>query len=341
MPQRLLFIKPSNSTFIRKDEAFLAARYDVTCFWYHYGNGVRHLISSTALAVWLLIHLSRANAVFVWFADYHSWLPIILARQFGKKSLLVLGGYDVACVPELNYGVFVRPFRGWCARRSIRNAHHVLPVTRAMLPDIQKQVGRITGALTIVPTGYSSQVWFPSGSKDEKMILSVAFGHDLARLKIKGLDLFADTAQELPDYHFVIIGLQGEARHFLERRRIANLELLGPLSIELLRGFYQKANIYMQLSLREGLPNAVLEAMLCECIPVGSPVGGIPEAMGTAGFLIEERTTASVARILQKAVAQAPLMRTQARLYSQTHFSETLRQETLSKIIDQSPIIGH
>ncbi|HPN34955.1 MAG TPA: glycosyltransferase family 4 protein [bacterium] len=334
--RKILFIKPANSSFMVKDEAFLASQYKVKSFLYRYGNAWRHLCSLLTLSVWLLRRLPAADVVFIWFADYHSWLPVLLSRLLGKKSLLVLGGYDVACVPEFNYGVFVRPFRGWCARRSLRNADYLLPVAKSMSAEIVKRAGRCSGTILPTPTGYSSRMWFPQGSKNEKMVLTVSAGQDLNRLKIKGLDLFAETAELCPDYDFVIVGLQGQARQVLENLGIDNLCLVGALGIEPLREYYQKANIYMQLSLREGLPNAVIEAMLCECVAIGSRIGGIPEAIGPAGFILEERTPEAAVATLHQAVTAAPKLRSQSRQWAQTNFSEERRHATLRRLIEGS-----
>jgi len=331
---QILFIKPANSSFMIKDEAFLASQYEIKSFLYRYGNAWRHLRSLLALSVWLFRFLPAADVVFVWFADYHSWLPVLLSRLLGRKSLLVLGGYDVACVPEFNYGVFVRPFRGWCARRSMRNAGYLLPVAKSMIREIAEQAGPISGAILPTPTGYSSKMWFPQGDKNEKMVLTVSAGQDLNRLKIKGLDLFAATAEQCPDYDFVIVGLQGQARQAIENLKLSNLRLIDPLGIESLREHYQKANIYMQLSLREGLPNAVIEAMLCECVAIGSRSGGIPEAIGPAGFILDERTPQAAASALRHAMAVAPELRSQSRQWALTNFSEELRHATLRRLIE-------
>jgi len=57
------------------------------------------------------------------------------------------------------------------------------------------------------------------------------------------------------------------------------------------------AKVYCQLSLREGLPTALCEAMLCGCIPIGSNTNGVKTAIGDIGFYVDygdEKTTADM-----------------------------------------------
>ena len=58
-----------------------------------------------------------------------------------------------------------------------------------------------------------------------------------------------------------------------------NVSLLPALDRKDLVTHYNTTSIYAQLSRSEGLPNVLCEAMLCGCIPVGSPVFGIPKAV--------------------------------------------------------------
>jgi hypothetical protein len=63
--------------------------------------------------------------------------------------------------------------------------------------------------------------------------------------------------------------------------------------------------------------------MLCECIPVGSNVNGIPDAMGSTGVIVTERDMVS----LRSAVEKAFSMNTgsAARMHTLAHFSLELR----------------
>jgi glycosyltransferase involved in cell wall biosynthesis len=332
---RILFIKPANSSFIVRDEAMLAKHYPVKSFLYVYGSVWRHVLSVLQMKWWLLKNIFTADILFIWFSDYHSWLPVLFARIFRKKSFLAIAGYDVAYLPELNYGVFVRPFRGWCSRTSLRHADHLLPVAAALAQDIKTHAGSVRGRVSVVPFGFSPEQWQPSGPKEADLVLTVSLGDDMRRVKIKGLDLFLETAHAMPEARFVIIGPTGEALRYLQEQQPANLQLIGPMPIDQLVGWCQRAGVYAQLSMREGLPNAVIEAMMCECVPVGTIAGGIPEAVEGAGFVLPQRTIKAAVAALQQALHVDDRQRKRIRELAIERYRDGLREKIICDLIGQ------
>ncbi len=48
----------------------------------------------------------------------------------------------------------------------------------------------------------------------------------------------------------------------------------------------QRAKVYVQVSAHEGFGCSLAEAMLCECVPVVTDRGAIPEVVGDTGFYV-------------------------------------------------------
>ena len=92
---RILFVCPSDASFIRVDREVLAERWPVEV-WRQPG-GFTNLFK-------LLPMLWRADVVVGWWASWHTFWPFTLAALFRKPSLLIVGGFDTANMPEIGYG---------------------------------------------------------------------------------------------------------------------------------------------------------------------------------------------------------------------------------------------
>ncbi len=328
----ILFVHTSFSSFVRIDYETLAKHYPVKRFQYRPSKTLlQNAINQVKLLFWLLTNIGKARYVFIYFADYHSLLPVFIAKLFKKKSALILAGYDVTHLPELKYGSFSNPLRGFCAKFSMENTTYLAPVDESLIQDAKKWVKNIKGEIQTIPFGYDPQKWFCDTPK-EKFVLSVGPYDSMQRIKIKGVDLLLKVAEMLEQYRFILVGVNESLKS--ELPNLTNVEYVGKIPQEELRKYYSRSKVYIQISLREGLPNALCEAMLCECIPVGSKVNGIPNAIGDAGFLVEKREPDKVLETIKEALNSSPELGAKARERIKQQFPPDQREKWLLYMIN-------
>src|SRR5512145_2936689 len=92
---RILFVFNRESSFVAIDRSVLAERWDIRD-WRQQGP----LVNLPALAR----AVRRSDLVFGWFASWHTFWPVTLAWLMRKPSVLVIGGYDTANLPDVPYG---------------------------------------------------------------------------------------------------------------------------------------------------------------------------------------------------------------------------------------------
>jgi glycosyltransferase involved in cell wall biosynthesis len=104
----------------------------------------------------------------------------------------------------------------------------------------------------------------------------------------KGLRPLLNAYAQVSKKHRVILLIIGDVRagedkQFLEEFKQSNPDakiiVTGFVSPRDLPLYYSLMDVFVQPSLRDGLPNALLEAMACEKAVIGTPVGGIMDAI--------------------------------------------------------------
>ena len=149
-----------------------------------------------------------------------------------------------------------------------------------------------------VGTGVNHQVFVPPPQTKQLSEPYVLYAGRL--LERKGLIALLRAAslvsKEAPGVKFLLLG-DGPLKNYLEKEaeRLhiqSRFLLLGHIPFrarqqELIE-FYQRAAIFVQPSLYEGLPATLLEAMACGRAVVATTVGGHPDAIrhGTNGLLV-------------------------------------------------------
>lgn len=297
---KILFVHPTMSAFIQADLDLLKRHFEVRTLDF---GGVRRNAGSVFKTVWRLAWgVLWADLSFAWFAERHAKWTIRFSRILGKPSIVVVGGYEVARVPEIGHGSLLDPKKARMVKYILEHADRVLPVDESLKADAMKNIGADGANIQTIHTGHDSEKFKPSGPR-ENMVLTVGFV-DKVTVRRKGLDVFVEAAKYLPDVKFVLVGNSPDGTlDALRAEAPPNVEFAGFVAHDQLVSYYQRAKVYCQLSMYEGLPNALCEAMLCECVPVGTRVSGIPTAMGDTGFYVPIGDAKAAAEAIKKALA--------------------------------------
>ncbi|MBI5474588.1 MAG: glycosyltransferase family 4 protein [Ignavibacteriae bacterium] len=275
----------------------------------------------------------RCDLVFAWFGSIYAGYAVFLAKLLGKKSVIVVAGVDASKDPEINYGIWLSPWRSRILRYAFRNADQLLPVD----PFLEKEIKRLAEYdghnISTIAFGFDAIQWTAGEAKND-MVLCVASCDNRDRLKKKGIDKLFDAARMLPEVPFQVIGVHERILTEVKSLAPANVEIISFVPRSQLLPFYQKAKVYCQPSFTEGLPNTLCEAMLCACIPVGTIAGGIPTAIGDAGYLVAYRDQPALVDALKRALASPASHGLKARARMMSEFTLEKRERSLVAVIN-------
>jgi len=160
----------------------------------------------------------------------------------------------------------------------------------------------------------------------------------------KGFDLFISLARRNPDLNFILIGIEKQFLPWIENNYpffdIPNLTVIYLYCpYEPLFESYNKTKVFIQASITEGMPNTLCEAMLCECIPVGSNVNGIPDAIGDTGIIVKKRDVVELEVAMRRALELNTGVEAANRI--KENFSFDLREKKLISALEEIISIKH
>lgn len=297
--ERILYIYPTLSSFIKGDAEILSREYEVTHFRVHPTSWHSLLRSLINQLFHLIFNLRKYDIVYIWFADYHSFLPTLFCKRFKKRCYIVAGGYDVCREKKYGYGSFTNPIRGFMTARSIKNCTTVIAVSKN-IKQIIRHVFPSTNCVTI----YNGVVLKP-GKEDvekESLVLTVSMASTAKNVFIKGIDRIIEVADLMQETKFILIGTERQLLEKIGYKIPDNLQVLGFVDHSHLQEIYSKSKVYCQLSRRESFCLALAEAMLYNCNPVITNIGGMPEVTGKNGFIINEYSAQNCSFVIKKAL---------------------------------------
>lgn len=340
------------TTFVQKDHQALNKQYHVIPYIFTAHKGNAKLFIEIFRQLWFILrHYRTLDVYYCWFSDLHAFIPALAAHWLKKQCIIIVGGYDAVSIPPLKYGLFYRHnIRSVLASKTYQWAtdilcvdesliesvnHYADPTGRGFSIGVKHFVTPLNAVPRCIPTGYDPKQWKSSCefSKRQGVVTTAGLNTQRAYL-LKGIDLLLETARLLPDIPFTIIGLRDEILHQTRALAPANVTITDYIENNQLPQILSKHKVYAQFSLTEGLPNALCEAMLCECIPVGSAVNGIPKAIGDTGFILHQHQAEQAASVIEQALKAPEIIGKKARERIIKLFSDTQRTQNLCEIID-------
>ncbi len=322
--KRILFVHNKLTRFVQIDRDLLAEGHAVT---------ERHEASLRGLRPWQVrLAVRNHDLVFAWFASWHSLPAVLWARRLGKPSVVVVGGYDTANVPEAGYGSQRGGMRKHLSRAVMRAATRLLANSESARREAIGNAGADPQRISVIYHGIDP---VPAAPLEEREPLVLTVGNVWRENFLrKGLLPFVQAAAHLPDVRFVHVGQWcDDSIDDLRRAASANVEFRGFLPDEELFRLYGRASVYVQASLHEGFGLSVAEAMSAGCIPVVTRAGSLPEVVGEVGIFTDSTDSQDLARAIRQGLACGREARLQARRRVLDNFRIDQRRAALYDLV--------
>ena len=111
--------------------------------------------------------------MFGWFASWHTFWPVTLAWLMRKPSIVVIGGYDTANMPEIPYGVQGRGLMRLVSRWVMRRATRLLANSNYSREEAAANAGVDPSRVTVVHHGVPDPFGELPQAERERMALTV------------------------------------------------------------------------------------------------------------------------------------------------------------------------
>jgi glycosyltransferase involved in cell wall biosynthesis len=344
--QKLLHIYPVEAPFIDKDIDFLSKKYLIQRVKFNSKNRTNIFLALFDQIVYLVKNRNNYTGIIIMFAGVHSFFPVMISRLLRKKSIIIPGGTDCVSFPSINYGNFNSKTLIIPTKFSYRNTNLILPVHESLIKyeynyndENYKYQGilfhypNLKTKMKVIVNGYDSTKWYKNTIKENNTFITVAsYSNNERRRQLKGIDLIIDLAKIFKDQTFTIIGTDPKSFP----KHTDNIILLPWVNNTELITYYSQSTFYLQLSMSEGFPNSLCEAMLCECVPIVSNVASMPFIVEDSGFVLVKKDFSMLVDLINKAIlCDTETLGKKARARIAHNFTEEARAEKLVALVSE------
>lgn len=204
-------------------------------------------------------------------------------------------------------GKILAPKSFFDQRKIARNADMVLYVTSSFLqkryPSIKPQIGISDVDISTNYNDILKNRIKRIKTNNDKIVLGTTAGVDVPykgqKYVIKAISFLKKQGYSNYEYQMVGNGNPSKLRKIAKRENINDsIKCLGPKSHDGVLDWLSSIDVYIQPSLQEGLPRALVEAMSMGLPAIGSRTGGIPELL-REDCIFQKRNYKQLARLLK------------------------------------------
>ena len=228
----------------------------------------------------------------------------IITKKISKKYIAEVMG----CVFDAlwNHGIVgktIAPYMYYKMKYVIKNASYVIYVTNSFLQKRYPSKGKSISASNVDIITSNDEVLekrlkkIEYFNKNDEINLMTTAAVDVAykgqEYVIKALNILNSKGINAK-YYLAGGGNQKRLKSIAKKYKVMDdIIFLGEIDVDELNKYLDDADIYIQPSLQEGLPRAVIEAMNRGCPIIGAKTAGIPELVNN-GFIVERKNSKDI-----------------------------------------------
>lgn len=243
--------------------------------------------------LWILFKLCRdENRVFYIHYSYYSLFILVLLKPFFNLKLYYWHAEMFTKSEFAQLSLFERVQ----LRLAIRLAPNLITASPKLATAYSQLFGKDTKQIKIVPNWVKKPEKAKLTQKKSKTIL---FVHRLSPRK--GADLLPKiwnrVSKVYPEARLLIVGSGPLLETLKDRMKFKRVSFVGSVSQKKVSRYYQKADVFIMPSRREGVPRVLLEAMIHKVPIVATDVGAVSDIVSEnqASHLIESEDIDSFA----------------------------------------------
>lgn len=327
--KKILFLSSSKSSFITQDIEILKKYFDVQVLIVNQEIHDKNIFSVSSFFLKYIRLLIWSDTIFCWFATNPAYLAVRLSRLLKKKSVVIIGGGEVANETKIEYGTLRNKTLAKRIAYTISNADKIIAVSKFS----RKEIENVAKPREIQLLYNTVDVNKFSKSDTKGNIVSTICIVNNENIKRKGLITFLEAAKNIPNAKFVLIGkITDDSIDHLQSIAPTNVEFTGFLPDHLMIDLLHKSKVYCQLSYYESFGVAIAESMACGCIPVITERGAMHEITGDIGYKVPYGDVEATAEAIKKALKSQDGDKARKRI--EENFNSKTRERELINMIN-------